>query len=1539
MGSSVMHSRILSCAALCSLLLAQVHEASAATWYVKTNGSDAAAGTAWTNAKQTIQAAIDVAFSNDVVLVSNGVYSVGGRTVNGWAVTNRVAITNAITVASVNGPSVTRILGRADPLATNGNAAVRCVYAGTNSFLTGFTLAGGHTRTNGDWRADQSGGGVWCEVSAVISNCTLLTNGAAVYGGGSYQGTLNFCALTSNSMALGGTGGGSCSGVLDHCTLSGNTALTGGGSFNSTLSNCTLAGNAASMYGGGAGQGSLTGCTLSNNSAQWSGGAAYYAPLQDCTLVGNVAGAMGGATFLCPMTNCTISGNAAGHGGGVSGGTLVNCTISGNTALTNGGGAWGAVLLNCALSDNSAVIGGGSANGTLFNCTLSGNSAQFAGGSSSDTLYNCIVYFNTATVDANWSGNTSIQFCCTTPLPGFGLGNFTNLPRLAGIYNPHPVQSSPCIDAASAQYVATATDLDGNPRTNGPAVDVGAIEFTESAYTGALSAAIGVVPSSNVVAGFSLGFVAAISGRPDQFTWDFGDSASATDATITAHAYSSTGTYLVVLRATNLTSDIAATASVRVITLAAATRYVATNGNDASAGTNWTTAKKTIPAAITNVPAAGGWVWVSNGAYAAGTVLWQGLTNRVVLTNCITVQSMNGPTSTAIRGAADPAKTNGNAAIRCAWVGDGSTLSGFSLNGGYTSSNANMTGCGGGVYCESAAAVITNCLIVSNAAGWHGGGAWGGTLNDCVLSSNRALLNGGGAAFGTLNHCTLSHNVAVNYGGGAYYAALNDCSIQTNRATGHGGGTYAGTLDHCTLSNNLSSAWGGGSCQGTLNDCVLWGNSGNWGGGAGSSVLSNCTLTANRAVNGGGSAMGTLVDCLLSANITSQNGGGSYRDALVRCTLTGNVASNDGGGAYIATLHGCVLWGNTARFNGGGTHSSSQDNCLVIGNVANNGGGAYQGTFNNCTLSSNTASLYGGVYAGALMNSIIYFNSASTYSNYYASAMTNCCAAPPLGGPGNIASSPQFVAIAATNFRLAATSPCIDTGSNALAQGETDLDGNPRIVNEIVDMGAYEYRGSGSPNLIWYVATNGSDAAVGTNWATAKQTLHGAIDRTIAGDTVLVGNGIYATGGRTVDGWSITNRVAITNAITVQSEYGPAVTTIRGAWDPVTTNGEGAVRCAYVGVNATLSGFTLTHGATRGTGADYVNEVSGGGAWCASGARLSHCVLAGNSASNYGGGSYQGVLIRCTLSDNSASYGGGSAFSSSSNCVYSGNVALGGAGSYVGSLDNCVLSGNFAAEYAGGSDGDTLNNCTLVGNAASSIGGGCHGSIARNCIVYSNSALMDPNYSGGSMGFSCTTPDPGGTGNITNEPEFVDAATSNFHLKATSPCNNRGSNAFASNSVTDLDGNPRIAWCVVDMGAYEHPCPVGYRIWADCVTNGLTNVDDCATGDGYPNLLKYATGSNATNSDDLAHLTGARSNSLFCAKFNRNTNASDVTLIVESASAINNDAPWTGIATNINGSWGGATNVAEAGTTNPLVVTVQDTQPATNRFLRLRVGL
>ena len=85
-------------------------------------------------------------------------------------------------------------------------------------------------------------------------------------------------------------------------------------------------------------------------------------------------------------------------------------------------------------------------------------------------------------------------------------------------------------------------------------------------------------------------------------------------------------------------------------------------------------------------------------------------------------------------------------------------------------------------------------------------------------------------------------------------------------------------------------------------------------------------------------------------------------------------------------------------------------------------------------------------------------------------------------------------------------------------------------------------------------------------------------------------------------------------------------------------------------------------------------------------------------------------------------------------------------------------------------------------------------------------------------------------------------------------------------------------------------------------------------------------------------MSGVRAGGVLWLNFNRSTNATDVTLYVEGASTATNDTTWSGIATNISGSWGAATNAVETGTNSPVSVSVQDNVPSgTNRFLRLRV--
>ena len=114
-----------------------------------------------------------------------------------------------------------------------------------------------------------------------------------------------------------------------------------------------------------------------------------------------------------------------------------------------------------------------------------------------------------------------------------------------------------------------------------------------------------------------------------------------------------------------------------------------------------------------------------------------------------------------------------------------------------------------------------------------------------------------------------------------------------------------------------------------------------------------------------------------------------------------------------------------------------------------------------------------------------------------------------------------------------------------------------------------------------------------------------------------------------------------------------------------------------------------------------------------------------------------------------------------------------------------------------------MQNCTISGNSADFQGGGTAFGTVRNCIVYYNSATIgDPNCGGDTVEYTCTTPDPGGAGNITNAPGI--AGLSNPHIVSNSPCIDAGINdASWMSTAVDIDGEPRIGNGTVEMGCDE----------------------------------------------------------------------------------------------------------------------------------------
>jgi len=434
--------------------------------------------------------------------------------------------------------------------------------------------------------------------------------------------------------------------------------------------------------------------------------------------------------------------------------------------------------------------------------------------------------------------------------------------------------------------------------------------------------------------------------------------------------------------------------------------------NPVSPYAGWDTAATNIQDAI-DAAVDGDQILVTNGIYQTGIGLsydfFSGvMTNRVAVTKAIVVQSVNGPTVTVIKGYQVPGTTNGPGAVRCVYLTNNATLIGFTLTNGatrpYPGTEPGQTG--GGVYCASASATVSNCVLIGNAAGFEGGGAGGSTLVNCVITGNNA-----------------------RFGGGAAEAVLNNCILTNNQASSAGGGSSYGFLTNCTLVNNVA------------------GN----GGGASGSMLVNCLLANNQAISNGGG-----VDY---ASVT-----GSSRPLLINCTLKNNHAGNFGGGAFWSQspliLINCVLTQNSA-LNGGGAYHCAMENCLVTSNTAAVGGGADDSMMANCTVTANHASQSaGGVENCWLMNCIVYYNSATfAPDNNTGSGINSSC----LPLTGTITNEPLFVNQAGGDYHLQSNSLCINSGNNASYKTvNIDLDGNPRVVADTIDLGAYEFQSPAS---------------------------------------------------------------------------------------------------------------------------------------------------------------------------------------------------------------------------------------------------------------------------------------------------------------------------------------------------------------------------------------------------------------------------------------------------------------------------------------------
>jgi parallel beta-helix repeat protein/predicted outer membrane repeat protein len=389
---------------------------------------------------------------------------------------------------------------------------------------------------------------------------------------------------------------------------------------------------------------------------------------------------------------------------------------------------------------------------------------------------------------------------------------------------------------------------------------------------------------------------------------------------------------------------------------------------------------------------------------------------------------------------------------------------------------------GNGISCEKSNPTVINCTITGNKySGIYCRYDSSPAITNCIISDNTSRRGGGINCHydsnPTIKNCTFNRNSAGS-GGGAI------CSIDSSPV-----------VVDCTFIANSAGRSGGAIYSEAVQDKTI--------------TIINCEISGNHGFAGGGIACvrnsrAQIIDCFFSNNSAGFSGGGifiSAKEGMVNnCDIISNTAGSEGGGISIwcadGSVRNTIIMNNTVGSQGKGGGLSHCNvpitNCIISGNSASYGGGLNecQGPVTNCVITGNLARFRayrqrvfgsgGGMYrcSGPIVNCIIRSNVASVYPQLYdaKNVSYSCVQDYTNGGEGNIDDEPMFVdagywdpngTVGDANddfwvegdYHLLPESPCIDAGDPSYVPepNETDLDGNPRVINGRIDMGAYEY--------------------------------------------------------------------------------------------------------------------------------------------------------------------------------------------------------------------------------------------------------------------------------------------------------------------------------------------------------------------------------------------------------------------------------------------------------------------------------------------------
>jgi len=388
---------------------------------------------------------------------------------------------------------------------------------------------------------------------------------------------------------------------------------------------------------------------------------------------------------------------------------------------------------------------------------------------------------------------------------------------------------------------------------------------------------------------------------------------------------------------------------------------------------------------------------------------------------------------------------------------------------------------GAGIFCYEASPIIEGNLISENLT--IGSGAGICCFSNCspviennTISDNYAGLDGGGIlcyldSTPTIVNNEITCNTAEGKGGGIHCGVDSPAMIASNLIIANstcadGGGIYcyssSPTIFNNTISENYAKWWGGG--------IHCWSNS--------SPMLDNNTITNNTSKCSGGGVyqMNSPVSMIITNN-----------------TVSGNTAEEYGGGGFYFSQASSVLENNVISNNSGGgirffqSSSSTMTNNIIYGNTSDRGSGLYfkesSGTLVNNTIAENKADVVGaGILCWSystvsLKNIILWGNTAPAGPEIWmglgSSPSTLAIDYSDLeGGQASVfvaygntldwgenmfKADPKFVDSGNGDFHLTYNSPCRDAGDSSVVMDPEDFEGDPRIVNSSVDMGADEF--------------------------------------------------------------------------------------------------------------------------------------------------------------------------------------------------------------------------------------------------------------------------------------------------------------------------------------------------------------------------------------------------------------------------------------------------------------------------------------------------